>query len=85
MDYNDDEEDQKVDVSKLLNYPAADDNLYTPPIDVLTEIDAQAHEAVRLMYVVVVGYVMITLIGRCTDSVDGTGSKGCHRDTPWDA
>ena len=85
MDYNDDEEDQNVDVSKLLNYPAADDNLYIPPIDVLTEIDAQADEAVRLMYVFVLGSVMITLIGSCTDSVDGMGSKGCHRDTPWDA
>ncbi|RPD54176.1 hypothetical protein L227DRAFT_580748 [Lentinus tigrinus ALCF2SS1-6] len=49
LDYNDEEEDQNVDVGKLLNYPAADDDLYVVPNDVLTEGDAQADEAVRLI------------------------------------
>ncbi|KAI0708178.1 hypothetical protein C8T65DRAFT_211601 [Cerioporus squamosus] len=51
IEYDEEKEDQNVDVDKLLNYPAASDDLYTLPTDVLTESDAQADEAVRMMYV----------------------------------
>ncbi len=51
LEYEDEKEDQNVDVGKLLNYPAALDDLYVLPADVLTENDAQADEAVRLMSV----------------------------------
>ncbi|TFK86599.1 hypothetical protein K466DRAFT_587082 [Polyporus arcularius HHB13444] len=49
LEYEDEKEDQNVDVGKLLNYPAASDDLYVLPDDVLTENDAQADEAVRLI------------------------------------
>ncbi|TFK89009.1 hypothetical protein K466DRAFT_487737 [Polyporus arcularius HHB13444] len=49
LEYDDEKEDQNVDVGKLLNYPAASDDLYVLPADVLSENDAQADEAVRLI------------------------------------
>ena len=48
--YDDEKEDQNVDMSKLLNYPSAADDLYGPPVeDILTEADSLADEAVRVM------------------------------------
>ncbi|KAI1785192.1 hypothetical protein LXA43DRAFT_1100597 [Ganoderma leucocontextum] len=50
VEYDDSEEDQNVDVSKLLNYPSASDDLYPPPVeDPITENDAAADEAIRLI------------------------------------
>ena len=52
VDYDDAKEDQNVDVSKLLNYPSAADDLYPQrEEDSVTENDAAADEAVRVMYV----------------------------------
>ncbi len=51
LEYDDEKEDQNVDVGKLLNYPAASDDLYVLPADILSEHDAQADEGVRLMSV----------------------------------
>lgn len=51
-EYDDSKEDQNVDVSKLLNYPSASDDLYPPRVeDSITENDAAADEAIRMVYV----------------------------------
>ncbi|KAI0767714.1 hypothetical protein C8Q74DRAFT_1203793 [Fomes fomentarius] len=49
VEYDDSKEDQNVDVDKLLNYPSAADDLYTTVHDTVTEIDAQADDAVRMI------------------------------------
>lgn len=51
VEYDDAKEDQNVDMGKLLTYPPAADDLYASREDSLTENDAAADEAVRLMYV----------------------------------
>ncbi|KAI0360925.1 hypothetical protein OH77DRAFT_1517315 [Trametes cingulata] len=49
VDYIDEEEDQIIDATKLLNYPSAADNLYAVVEDIVTEDDAKADEAVRMI------------------------------------
>ncbi|PIL33864.1 hypothetical protein GSI_03570 [Ganoderma sinense ZZ0214-1] len=50
VEYNDSKEDQNVDISKLLNYSSASDDLYPPRVeDSVTENDAAADEAIRLI------------------------------------
>ena len=52
VEYDDAKEDQNVDVSKLLNYPSAADDMYPLRVeDSATETDAVAEEAVRSVYV----------------------------------
>ncbi|KAI0666566.1 hypothetical protein C8Q78DRAFT_1107669 [Trametes maxima] len=46
-EYVDENEDQNIDASKLLNYPSAADALYNVAEDIVTENDAQADGAVR--------------------------------------
>ncbi|KAI0644525.1 hypothetical protein C8Q79DRAFT_777894 [Trametes meyenii] len=48
-EYVDENEDQDIDASKLLNYPAAADALYNIVEDIVTENDAQADEAVKVI------------------------------------
>ncbi|KAI0633741.1 hypothetical protein C8Q77DRAFT_1157905 [Trametes polyzona] len=47
VDYVDEDEDQEIDPSKLLNYPSAADNLYNVVEDTITENDTQADDDVR--------------------------------------
>ena len=52
VEYDDSKEDQNVSISKLLNYPSAADDLYPPRVeDPITEDDAAADDAVRMMSV----------------------------------
>ncbi|KAI0373412.1 hypothetical protein BV20DRAFT_937448 [Pilatotrama ljubarskyi] len=49
VEYVDEQEDQTIDAMKLLNYPSAADNLYTVVKHIVTEDDAKADEAVRMI------------------------------------
>ncbi len=49
FEYVDAEEDQEVDVSKLLNYPSAADSLYNDIEEIVTENDTRADDDVRIM------------------------------------
>ncbi|KAI0767749.1 hypothetical protein C8Q74DRAFT_1318273 [Fomes fomentarius] len=49
VDCNDTEEDHSIPIGKLLNYPSAAEELYPIRDDILTEIDSQADEPVRLI------------------------------------
>ncbi len=49
VDCNDIGEDHSIPIDKLLNYPSAAEELYPIRDDILTEIDSQADEPVRLM------------------------------------
>ncbi|KAI0766852.1 hypothetical protein BD413DRAFT_141493 [Trametes elegans] len=48
-DYVDENEDHIVDTTNLLNYPSAADNLYIVAEDIVTENDAKADEAVKVI------------------------------------
>ncbi|OJT10257.1 hypothetical protein TRAPUB_13211 [Trametes pubescens] len=49
FEYVDAEEDQEVDVSKLLNYPSAADSLYNDIEEIVTENDTRADDDVRII------------------------------------
>ena len=51
VEYVDENEDQNVDPTKILNYPPAASDLFSIPEDNITENDAQAEKSVKALYV----------------------------------